>query len=76
MMFRHVGSPQKDAAPLQSFIKQQNLGQFVPDQSTTAMAPNVPNAKQGWTTPAGKASKNMPFLEPVFMHLIGKYMGG
>lgn len=76
-MFKLLGSPQKNAAPMQSFIKGGGaaFGQQTPNANLSQMNPFTPRPSQGgWKSPMQKGL-NMPFLEPVFMSLLAKHFG-
>jgi len=77
MIFPNTGSQQKNAAPMQSMIKKQGLGQQTPNPFLSAKSPASPNKRMtrmdAMTAGMPKPKKKMTFLDPVFMYLMSQY---
>jgi len=77
MFFPFGGSHQQATAPMQKYVKNAGAGK-TPDPKTSALSPATPSKK-----PAGESSQKKPSggdfnfaLEPLFMMLISRMMGG
>lgn len=75
-MFKQQGSPQANAAPLQSMVKRHNLGQKTPTGSTAMENPFVPRAKAQALGGPSRSPMPMPGFDPVFMHILAQMMFG